>query len=267
MIIFLIIIGTLFIIWYIVIYNKTRFDNAVFAYKSEYLLALESPGHVQVTISPPIITGKYSTPQLEEIDQKARWVCLGDYVRNIQVNDTLSPKDAMAVNNIAYRLNLNLASNLEVSNYINKLKEYWAWQNEELEIIPVNISLHKDEVCYFQTKIQWHENRTVTDSISYSGVSASFRIVKGVRYRVGSFKPYRQVHNELMQIDAGNLFVTNQRIIFMGAKKNSNIKYDAILSIVPYTDGVGIEKQSGKSPVFVCNNSDILAIVLSRLNK
>lgn len=269
MIILLFIVVILFIIWYIVIDNKTQYDKAVLAYKQQYSQALDSNFnmHSVVSIVPPKVAGNYNSEQLAKIDKAAKWSCLGDYIKGLKVNDTLSPENALYVDKIAARLNLSIETNSEVAIYTSKLQEFWRWQNEDLKEIQVNISLHKNEVCYFQTRIQWYEDRTVTDSISYSGFSTSVRITKGVSYRVGSYKPYRQVHNELIQIDTGTLFVTNQRIIFMGAKKNSNIKYDNILSIVPHTDGVGIEKQSGKSPVLVCSDSQILAIVLSRLNK
>lgn len=52
----------------------------------------------------------------------------------------------------------------------------------------------------------------------------------------------------------------------MGSKKNTNIPLNKILSINPYSDGVGIEKVSGRSPLLtVSDDAYILLMILSRV--
>jgi hypothetical protein len=52
----------------------------------------------------------------------------------------------------------------------------------------------------------------------------------------------------------------------MGAKKNTSILLNRILDITKYSDGVGIEKDAGKSPVLVFHKGiDIFCAVLSRV--
>ena len=168
--------------------------------------------------------------------------------------------------NSAKRLNVDLSIDTKTNSILSKLKLYWAIENNELPIINTSISLQKGEVCYYQNACRWFEHRVVTKAIKYSGFTGSFKITKGVRYRVGQFKPQRITVDQVLEIDRGNIFLTNKRIIFMGTKKNSNIKYSSVLSIVPYSDGVGIEKDSGKSPILMCDNPDIMARILAKLN-
>ena len=90
--------------------------------------------------------------------------------------------------------------------------------------------------------------------------------MKGVYYRVGSMGIQKSTAEELQLIDSGRVFITNKRIIFLGNKKNSNIPINKILSINPYSDGVGIEKASGRSPIItVSDDADLLIMILSRV--
>jgi hypothetical protein len=52
----------------------------------------------------------------------------------------------------------------------------------------------------------------------------------------------------------------------MGSKKNSNIKLTRILSFTPYTDGVGLQKDAGRSPMLQFQtNVEVFSMILSRL--
>lgn len=67
-------------------------------------------------------------------------------------------------------------------------------------------------------------------------------------------------------IHNGNLYLTNKRIIFTGSKKNSNIRFEKILSITPYADGVEIDKEAGKTPLLqLAEKADVFCIILERL--
>ena len=128
------------------------------------------------------------------------------------------------------------------------------------------MSLEKNEKCYFQTSCEWFEKRTVTQRINYSGPTASIKIMKGVRYRVGSIKPQRVTSEEWKKIDSGTMYLTSKRVIFLGQSKSLNIKLAKILSFTPYSDGVELTKDAGRNPLIMFpTNSDIFSVILSRL--
>ena len=124
------------------------------------------------------------------------------------------------------------------------------------------INLQKGEACHITAChitafATWHEMRTRTERINYGGPVASIRICKGLRYRIGSVQVQRVTRDEMVEIDRGQLYVTNKRIIFNGAKKNSTIRLSALLSFSPYADGVALEKASGKAAHLVLSGVDL----------
>lgn len=247
--------------------SKNNLINAKSIINAKYIEALNSNAQV-IDLSfdefkPSLQINEY---EFKTIDAEVRKECLNEIVAHQLRNGTLSPEDYSKITSASKKLNINLSFDEELKNYIEKLIEFWKVDNEDLPIKSVDISLQSNEVCHYITDVKWMENKTITTSVNYSGISASFKIAKGIRYRVGNIKPQRVTVDKLVEIDKGRLYVTNNRIIFMGNRKNFNIKYQSILSIVPYTDGVEIEKDSGKSPVLICVNSEMLSRILTRLN-
>lgn len=104
-------------------------------------------------------------------------------------------------------------------------------QKEELQMVLPNISL-------------W-EPRKVTRTVGGYG-GPSFRIAKGVYWRVGAFGAQSQSHEELKELDQGILTLTNKRLIFSGTKRTNDINVTKIIAIEPYSDGIAVSA-SGKS--------------------
>jgi hypothetical protein len=178
----------------------------------------------------------------------------------------ISPAEWDDFTNVQKELRFEFKFKKEDTEFLDKLKLNWHIENGELPIVSVPINLQKNELCYFSSLVDWLENRTVTKRINYGGPTARIRIMKGVYYRAGSMGVQRVTSEELKFIDSGQLYLTNKRLIFVGNKKNSSIQLGKILSINPYSDGVGIEKDSGISPIFrLSDNADTLAMTLTRV--
>jgi len=94
-------------------------------------------------------------------------------------------------------------------------------------------------VKYYQTRIYRH----------YTGGShgVSVRIMKGVYYRVGGFRGYPVEEAKLTLIDQGILCVTDKNIYFGGKVKTFRIPYNKIVSFTPYSDGIGIQRDSANA--------------------
>jgi hypothetical protein len=205
---------------------------------------------------------KLSTTMQEEISNRCRSQFMKEEFSKITVDKKISPDEWSHLELIAKNLNVTINSDESV----DKLKLYWQIENGELPIKEVEINLQKGEKCYYSSYAEWYENRSITKRINYSGPTTRIKIIKGVYYRAGSVNVQRVTHEELQKIDYGKVFLTNKRLIFLGNKKNTNIQLSKILSLNPYSDGVGIEKDSGKSPIIkVDDNADILTMTISRL--
>ena len=191
---------------------------------------------------------------------------MGIQLDKIIEDGKISPDEWEEYTSIAKNLNVEIKIDETSKARLEKLKLYWLIENGELPIKEVPIYLQKNEQCYFTTFADWLESRTVTKRTNYAGPTARIKIMKGIYYRVGSIGVQRITSEQLLLIDSGQLYITNKRIIFVGNKKNTNIQLSKILSVNPYTDGVGIEKETGKSPIIrVSNNADILAMTLGRV--
>jgi hypothetical protein len=163
-------------------------------------------------------------------------------------------------------LGVNYKLDAESQETIDGYKENWKLENLTLVPIEVAINLKKDEVCYYKKNVTWHELRTVTHGFSYGGPALNFKIVKGISFRAGRMAVQRITTDEMKELDMGVLYVTNQRLIFDGLVKNNTWTYKSILAIEPYEDGIRVEKEKGKSPVFqMLVPEEKLTIILGRI--
>jgi len=81
---------------------------------------------------------------------------------------------------------------------------------------------------------------------TFTGTSQgmSFKIAKGVYYRVGAFKGRPIETTERIHVDTGLLVVTDKNIYFAGPAKSIRVPYTKIVSFQPYSDGLGIMKDN-----------------------
>lgn len=108
--------------------------------------------------------------------------------------------------------------------------------------LPFNLQKNESLVWCFRN-VSLYEEKVYK---SYVGQSqgVSIRVMRGVYYRVGSSKGYPVETSRNEQVDIGMLGVTTQHVYFAGSKKSFRIPYKKIVSFTPYSDGIGICKDS-----------------------
>lgn len=72
----------------------------------------------------------------------------------------------------------------------------------------------------------------------------SVRVARGVYFRTGGFKGRPVEYEESVHEDTGLLGVTTKHIYFAGSSKRFRIRHERIVSIEPYTDGIGIQRDA-----------------------
>jgi hypothetical protein len=117
------------------------------------------------------------------------------------------------------------------------------------------IKLLKDEkVIWLFGGVESYETKTTTTYVGGShGVSV--RLVRGVYYRVGASKGERIQTNSLVHSDTGLLIVTSRHVYFHGSRKSYRIRLDKIVSVVGYSDGIGLMRESA-NPAPLCFKLD-----------
>lgn len=106
------------------------------------------------------------------------------------------------------------------------------------------IILKKNEEAYVALGgISLHEPRAVRQTRGAYG-GPTIRVAKGVSFRMGNVAARSESHEELRNIDQGALILTNKRLIFIGAKRTTNIDLGKIISITAYKDGIGSQREN-----------------------
>jgi hypothetical protein len=84
----------------------------------------------------------------------------------------------------------------------------------------------------------------------------SFRVMKGVYYRVGSFKGTPIETTQMLSIGRGILVLTDKTIYYNCQQKSLKIPFKKLISIEPYSDGVGFQKDGASSKPFFLKGMD-----------
>lgn len=187
------------------------------------------------------------------------------YLASALEDERLSPDEEKELTAIAGSLGVNVEYEEKTKAMLDRSRLFWLIENGEVPTLGVDINLQKNESCYFQCDVNWHEHRRVTKRIRYSGPTARIKIVKGLYWRAGDLAVQSVSEDVLQHIDSGRLFVTNKRLIFMGGRKNTNIRLSKILDFTPYKNGVDIQKDTGKSPFLEFEKGvDVFCVILDR---
>lgn len=105
------------------------------------------------------------------------------------------------------------------------------------------VPMQAREICHFLTDAVRLETKVKT--VGYTGGSrgVSIRIAKGISYRVGSHRS-QPIKKEVTFRYPGTLIITNKRIIFAAVQKGFSIPLNKLTNIEPYSDGIGLQKDS-----------------------
>ncbi len=108
----------------------------------------------------------------------------------------------------------------------------------------VSIVVQKNEVAHWQINATLLTPKTITTGYTGGSRGVSIRVMKGVSYRIGSSRS-TPIRESVTIRHSGVLVVTNKRIVFAGSGKSFSIGYKQLLSFDPYSNGIGLQKESG----------------------
>lgn len=122
------------------------------------------------------------------------------------------------------------------------------------QIIPLSgetlgVNLHKSEHGIYQAiyGVVLYQEKTTVTNIAYSGC-----VWRSGPLRSGNLSVISNEITRFSPVDAGKIFITNERIIFIGKQKNvtKQIKIDEILSFNLYQDGILVNIPNKKPLLF-----------------
>lgn len=115
------------------------------------------------------------------------------------------------------------------------------------------VVLKKNELPVYKLyNITLSEPRAVrTRSGGYGGTSV--RIAKGVTVHTGRTESTSESHDEIKEIDHGELLITNKRVIFLGSNRTTNIDLNKIISISSEEEMIQIQRSNKQKPEYFSN--------------
>jgi hypothetical protein len=159
----------------------------------------------------------------------------------------LEPAEDERLSSLAASLDVKMVFSDATLAKVDRFRRLGKVQAGELPRVTVDIILRRGETCHFMERgIDHSELRTVTKRINYSGPTGSIRIMKGLRWRYGSVAVERIAQDVLSKIDTVDVYLTNRRLLLNGARKNSSVALDKIVKFSVFSDGLTLEKSSGR---------------------
>lgn len=203
----------------------------------------------------------------EAISKEVRTGYINRFFKDMVSDRRVSPDEYERFERQSKALMVNVSLDSETSKLVDKFKLLWQIEHNEIPIMMnPGIILQRQEECYFVGAVSWHEIRKQTVGGHYGGVSYRKKIAGGFYLRAGSIgvKPVSQ--DVLTLIDQGTIYLTNKRLLFRGEKGNKTIAFNSIIDLEIYTNGVQIERSTGKSPFLEFTyNVEVFAAILNQV--
>lgn len=193
------------------------------------------------------------------LDQKVRTVAsrrMQPIIEEIQASRRFSPQHEEKMRTVARDLRLPFDFDLAA---LEPFRTLWCVENgEEVRLVPIqaDIFLRPGERCYFAGSSTWCQVRTVRESRGSVAGGVSLRAAKDVRVPTGRAVPVSSIEERLQPISLGRIYLTNQRVVFVGIKKSAETWLGNIASYGAYADGVELFKSTGSPDIYRMTETD-----------
>lgn len=225
--------------------------------------------------------GKLTPEEIRQIESRKSELCLNDediklakvdaYAAafNKVVDDSaLTEEEEKELNNIQKELNLSddlVEAKKKVLARYRLVREI---QNGNMPTLQIaNIVLKKGEQTYWSEPSSLLEEKVLSRHFEGGSSGFSFRLMKGVSYRIGGFKGYPVVEKGTVSTSDGEIVFTSKRLIFRGDRKSFATNLDKILDIQFYANGIQFSENNRSKPRLIQfndrNNMDIIGSILS----
>ena len=122
--------------------------------------------------------------------------------------------------------------------------------------LPVPIILGRNEsALWIYGNVTYYQEKVEKEFVGRHG-GFSFKIMKGVYYRTGQSRGKPIEHSYMDKVGVGQLIITNQNIIFYSQAKSVKIPFKKIVGLVPYSDGIEVQKDGATAKRIVFQGFD-----------
>lgn len=225
--------------------------------------------------------GKLTKEEIDELEQKKKEFELSDEdVKEIRVgvfstafesaksDEQITKDEEQELLKIQKYLNLEdeeIQTNKKELTRLRLLNEIQQGNVPELHV--TNVIMQKNEKTYWMEPSLLSEEKVISRRYEGGSQGVSFRIMKGVSYRVGSSRGHLVSETGFVVVSDGDLLITSQRVIFRGDRKSFAIKLDKILDTQLFTNGIQLSENNRSKPRLIKfkeeGNYNIIGAILS----
>ena len=203
---------------------------------------------------------EWNIDEKTSIKLKNRFYALA--LKNTTQDRRLSPDEDAMLTKLSAHFNVSDKDKIRSYKDLARFKLLHSIELGELPVVNASgLSLQKNEQVHWVQSSSMLEEKTKRQYIGGSrGVSV--RIAKGVSFRTGGFRGHVETSQEIVPVSAGELIITNKRIVFRGDRKNFTSTWAKIIDLELFGNGIRIGKEGQQKPgLFQFNNGEDAEIV------
>lgn len=181
---------------------------------------------------------------------------LNDYIESVLKNNIITDKDLDVLKSITDFSNLDISQS--DGDRIKYAYTIWRLSNGSLPLVDwsaTNIIPKRNEILHYFSDSAFCKNVRHSSGVSYSGITGSFDIYKGVKYRAGSLKLDRNISTSLEEVDYGFFWISNMRIGYIGDEQSFTIQLNKITSITDNDAYLFIYTENAQKPKIISLSS------------
>lgn len=122
-----------------------------------------------------------------------------------------------------------MVTDQQIPKQLAVLRSHQELRNIQKGILPLvnsfGLILKGDEQVHFRARAELLEERVISRKYQGGSSGVNIRVAKGVSFKVGQHKGRSVSEKGIVTIDEGDFYVTSQRLVYKGGKKNFSLTF------------------------------------------
>ncbi|MDO5768848.1 MAG: hypothetical protein Q4P13_05030 [Psychrobacter sp.] len=149
----------------------------------------------------------------------------------------------------------------QIPKHLATLRKHRELRNIQRGILPVvnsyGLILKGNEQVHFRANASLLEERVISRKYQGGSSGVNIRVAKGVSFKVGQQKGRSVSEKGIVTVDEGDFYVTSQRLIFKGSKKNFSLTFAQLVGYEVFKSGIDISANKGNTKMLkITDNFD-----------
>lgn len=144
-----------------------------------------------------------------------------------------------------------MVTDQQIPKQLAVLRSHQELRNIQKGILPLvnsfGLILKGDEQVHFRARAELLEERVISRKYQGGSSGVNIRVAKGVSFKVGQHKGRSVSEKGIVTIDEGDFYVTSQRLVYKGDKKNFSLNFAQLVGYEVFKGGIDISANKGNT--------------------